>query len=668
MKSFEEIHTLLIEQQKEILGKDLGVEREKLTEVSKYKDTPFPVVISGLRRAGKSTLLAQLAHKFYPNNEYFYVNFEDDRFLNFTVSDFTKLHELLIELFGNQKTFMLDEIQNIDGWEVFVNRMIRGDYKFYITGSNASLLSKELGTKLTGRYIPIELFPFSWEEYLRFNEILVSNPKRLTTEERGVLKNALSDYLKKGGIPQSLQYPQLPIHKTLYDDIINRDIGARYKLPDTKPLRELSFYLLSNIAKLVSYNKMKELLKLGSVNTVSSYIDYLEASWLLFVVNRFAYSVKKQQIANKKIYCIDTGLTKSVAFSFSEDKGRFLENTVFLKLRRLYENDVYYYKTEKDHEVDFYLSKKKAFIQVSQTIVDPTTRKREIQSLLEAMDEIGESTGIIITEDEKETLDLEGKIIQVIPIYEWFLNLYESQLTLGKPETSILGDIPVLDIEPSLGGSGGPSGHFVHFQAINIGEKVAIDCHWGIRGFAYEWRSPDLFVLSPGEKKKLEYKIDGEKLFQQEVPELNIFFEYKDNRGVEYFTRRELVLEKVPSGAFYNITKVGAFHPAVVLKDTGIRSVSEIYRVDKTLLYACNFEVEVSGETKIVTISVSHMMFTGWDFKNINEMKAAIVELGMRKIRKMIEEGNLRDHTFTVDDFKTNWGGYKGYIASRDSI
>src|SRR3990167_2647527 len=219
MKSFSEIRTLLIEQQKELLRKDLGVERVRLAEITLYKDTPFTVVISGLRRAGKSTLLAQLAHKFYPDNEYFYVNFEDERFLTFTVSDFAKLHEQLIELFGNKKIFLLDEIQNIEGWERFVNRMITSGYKFYITGSNASLLSKELGTKLTGRYLPIELFPFSFEEYMRFKSVPTPTLTRLTTRERGTLKNMFSKFMHHGGIPQALQYPELPIHKTLYDDI-----------------------------------------------------------------------------------------------------------------------------------------------------------------------------------------------------------------------------------------------------------------------------------------------------------------------------------------------------------------------------------------------------------------------------------------------------------------
>lgn len=422
MKSFTDMRALLIEQQEEFLKKELGTQRTKLSEIASYKDTPFSIVISGLRRAGKSTLLAQLAHKFYPEGNYFYVNFEDERFLDFTVSDFTKLHEFLIELFGDQKVFLLDEIQNIEGWERFFGRMINGGYKFYITGYNASLLSKELGTKLTGRYIPIELFPFSFDEYLQFKKLSFPDLTRLTTVQKGKLKNAFMDYLQKGGIAQALQYPELPIHKTLYYDIISRDVAARYKITDPKPLRELTFYLLSNIASLVSYNKLKELLRLGSVNTISSYIGYLETSWLILVVNRYAFSLKQQQIANKKVYCIDTGLTKSVAFSFSDDWGKFLENIVFLNLRRLYNEDIYYYKTKTEKEIDFYLPKKKIFIQVCQSINDSVTRERELQALADAMEEVEKSTGFILTQDEKDNLSLDGAIIRVLPIYEWLLS------------------------------------------------------------------------------------------------------------------------------------------------------------------------------------------------------------------------------------------------------
>lgn len=421
MKSFQDIRGLLLEQKEEFLQTDLGTTREKLVEIKAYKNTPFPVVVSGLRRAGKSTLLAQLVHSFYQDNEYFFVNFEDERFLSFTVSDFTKLHELLIELFGDRKIFLFDEIQNIEGWERFVNRMATSGYKFYITGSNASLLSKELGTKLTGRYLPIELFPFSFSEYLQFKKITPPDLTCFTTVERGILKNAFLSYLKNGGIPQALQYPELPIHKTMYDDVINRDIAARYKITDIKPLKELSFYLLGNISSLVSYNKLKELLQLGSVNTISNYVDYLETAWLLFAINRYAFSIKQQQIANKKIYSIDTGLTKSVAFSFSEDKGKFLENAVFLQLRRLYNDDIYYYKTKKDKEVDFYLSKKKMFIQVCQSLDNLKTYEREKQALSEAMKEVKGSGGLILTEDKKETISLNGKTAAIIPVYEWLL-------------------------------------------------------------------------------------------------------------------------------------------------------------------------------------------------------------------------------------------------------
>lgn len=406
MESFENIRTLLIEQRNEFNNKDLGTTRDKLTEIAKVKDAPFPIIISGLRRVGKSTLLAQLAHAFYPNKDYFFVNFEDERFLSFTVADFNKLHELLIELFGDKKIFLFDEIQNIEGWERFVNRMATSGYKFYITGSNASLLSKELGTKLTGRYLPIELFPFSFGEYLRFKKITLPDLKRLTTVERGKLKNSLLGYLKNGGIPQALQYPELPIHKAMYDDIINRDVATRYKINDLKALKQLAFFLLGNISSLISYNKLKSMLQLGSVNTVSSYIDYLEMAWLFFTINQYAFSIRQQQIANKKTYCIDTGLAKSVAFSFSEDKGKFLENAVFLQLRRLYGEDIYYYKTKKGKEVDFYLPKRKTFVQVSLSLVNPETYEREKQALAEAMKEVRRSKGYIITQDE---------------VYEWLL-------------------------------------------------------------------------------------------------------------------------------------------------------------------------------------------------------------------------------------------------------
>ena len=284
MKTITDLRTLLIEQREEFLKKAIGVERTKLKEIGKFVKTPHIIIISGLRRAGKSTFLSQIVRKFYLDNNYFFINFEDERFLSFKASDFAKLHELLIELFGDQKVFLLDEIQNIEGWERFVRRMTDIGYKFYITGSNSSLLSKELGTRLTGRYIAVELMPFSFEEFLRFKNVFIPNINSLTTIKRGELKQIFRKYLEKGGIPDALKYPDISLHKTLYDDILYRDVATRYKVTDVKALKELAFYLMSNIASLVSYNKLKETIKLGSVNTVINYVEYLTTSWLFLLL------------------------------------------------------------------------------------------------------------------------------------------------------------------------------------------------------------------------------------------------------------------------------------------------------------------------------------------------------------------------------------------------
>lgn len=410
----------LKEQFESFQARDLGVEREVLDQLEKTIVAPQIIVITGLRRVGKSTLLAQIANR-YLKDGYYFVNFEDERLLNFQVKDFDLLHETLIGLFGVKQTFLFDEIQNVPEWERFVRRLHDQGYKFIVAGSNASLLSQELGTRLTGRSIRVELFPFSFREFLSFKKVEAPDFKVLTTKQKGQLLKLTKDYIVSGGIPDSLKYPELEIHKTLYDDVLYRDIATRYKLDNVKSLKELTFYLVSNISTLTSFNKLKELLKLGSVNTVKSYVDYLEDSWLFFVVNKYAYSVKEQQIAAKKIYCIDTGLVGSVGFSFSENKGKLMENVVYLQLRRKHQ-DVYYYKTAQDYEVDFFLPKENAFIQVSQYFDLPETQERELRAITAAVQEQKEvATHIVVTESDKQTLNREGLQIQAIPLYEWLL-------------------------------------------------------------------------------------------------------------------------------------------------------------------------------------------------------------------------------------------------------
>jgi len=410
----------LKEQAESFQARDLGVEREILGELKKTIFAPQITVITGLRRVGKSTLLAQIANK-YLKDGYYFINFEDERLLNFQVKDFDLLHETLISMFGEKRTFLFDEIQNVPEWERFVRRLHDQGYKFIVTGSNASLLSQELGTRLTGRSIRVELFPFSFREFLSFREVNVPNLKVLTTKQKGQLLKLTKEYIVSGGIPDSLKYPELEIHKTLYDDVLYRDIATRYKLDNVKSLKELTFYLVSNISTLISFNKLKELLKLGSVNTVKSYIDYLENSWLFFVVNKYAYSLKEQQIAAKKVYGIDTGLVGSVGFSFSENMGKLMENVVYLQLRRK-RQDIYYYKTAQDYEVDFFLPKENAFIQVSQHFDAPETQERELRAITAAVLEQKEvTTHVVVTERDKQTIDREGLHIQVVPLYEWLL-------------------------------------------------------------------------------------------------------------------------------------------------------------------------------------------------------------------------------------------------------
>jgi len=415
----DQIHAMLLEQMETFWQRDTGIVREQLEEVNEAAKVPHAVIISGLRRVGKSTLLAQMAHTL-GQNSFYYVNFEDDRFLGFTAGDADDLYRSLVEVFGDRKIFIIDEIQNIPGWEHFVRRFMDLGMKFYITGSNASLLSRELGTHLTGRYVPIELFPFSFREYLHFQEEDIPNLARMTTIEQARLKSALNTYLQLGGIPDALKYPQFLLLRTLYDDVLYRDIATRYRIDAVSALKELAFHLVSNPASLISYNKLKEQLRLGSVNTVSSYVNYMENSWLLFMLNVYDFSLRRQQIAPKKVYCIDTGLSRTVGFNFSPDTGKLLENLVFLALRRT-TRAIYYCTTPAGYEVDFYLPESRQLIQVAQHLENPTTREREFRAVEDALKGIPVHSVLILASTNEDDREINGVPVEVRSVSEWLL-------------------------------------------------------------------------------------------------------------------------------------------------------------------------------------------------------------------------------------------------------
>lgn len=410
---------MLLEQHEAFWQRDTGIERKQLAEIERAAQLPHAVIISGLRRVGKSTLLAQLAHRL-GRETFFYVNFEDDRFLGFQAEDATDLYQALLELFGERKIFVLDEVQNIPGWEHFVRRFMDMGFKFYITGSNASLLSRELGTHLTGRYVPVELFPFSFVEFLKFKGYPIPDLERLTTEETARLQKHLYEYMQAGGIPDPLKYPELPLLRTLYDDVLYRDIATRYRIEEVRALKELAFYLMSNPTGQVSFNRLKEQFRLGSVNTIKNYIEYLENSWLIFTLNVYDYSVKRQQIAAKKVYSIDTGLINAVGFNFSPNTGKLLENLVFLALRRK-TSEIYYFTTPAGYEVDFYLPESRQLIQVAQNLDHAATRERETRALMDAMRALSLSSGLILTGSNMDCETENGTKITIRSLAEWLL-------------------------------------------------------------------------------------------------------------------------------------------------------------------------------------------------------------------------------------------------------
>jgi uncharacterized protein len=394
-----------------------GTERTQLAEVERAILLPHAIIISGLRRVGKSTLLAQLAHRL-GQDQFYYVNFEDDRLIGFQAEDTNDLYQVMLELFGERKIFIIDEVQNISGWEHFVRRFMDLGFKFYITGSNGSLLSRDLGSRLTGRYIPVELFPFSFQEFMRFGQMPAPNLGRMTTLETARLQQALTEYLQSGGIPDPLKYPELPLLRTLYEDVLYRDIATRYHIEEVRALKELAFYLMSNPTGAVSFNKLKEQFHLGSVNTIKNYIEYLENSWLIFILNVYDYSVKRQQIAPKKIYPIDPGLANVVGFSFSPNTGKLLETAVFLALRRQ-TKEIYYYTTLASHEIDFYLPETRQLIQVTQNLNNPTTREREVRALLDAMQALQVEESLLLSEANAEPVQENGMTIQIQSVAEW---------------------------------------------------------------------------------------------------------------------------------------------------------------------------------------------------------------------------------------------------------
>ena len=393
--------------------------RAKTEAVREFIDDPSILIMSGLRRSGKSTILRVLQQEMHESD--YYLNFDDDRLVHFQVEDFQLLLEVFIELFGKQNTFFFDEIQNIEGWERFARRLYEKGYKIFITGSNAKLLSQELGTRLTGRYIQFEVFPLSFPEIIEHKYPDLLTKKVFSTEDVGTALNLFATYFKYGGIPDYYKFRRSEYLKDLYEGILYRDIVARYKINNEKALKELVYYFASNIGKEFSFTRLSQTIGLSSPHTVSNYCEYLERCYLCFFLTRYSHSLKKQIQHNKKCYMIDPALVRNIGFRVSEDQGRLLENIVFLELKRRGE-DIYFHKDKK--ECDFIIRRKNQIaeaIQVSQSLSSEKVKKREVEGLLEALGTYGLSRGLIVTEGEQCSLEVGDYHIEIIPIWKWLL-------------------------------------------------------------------------------------------------------------------------------------------------------------------------------------------------------------------------------------------------------
>jgi predicted AAA+ superfamily ATPase len=426
---------ILLEQQELLQAKDTGVERDCLAAARRYLQMPHIVVVSGLRRCGKSTLLLQIMRSLYKTPVY-YFNFEDERLSDFAAADFNVLHELFMELIGESEVFFFDEVQNVPGWEAFARRMHDAKRKLYITGSNASLLSKEIGTRLTGRYLGIELYPFSFSEYLRYKGV-TAEPKTLAVASgRARMARHLGEYLYNGGLPDYVKYGDRDILTNLYNDIIYRDVVARYDIKQARALRDLAMYLLSNPGTLASCNRLRSMLGLGSVNTVSSYLEYLENTFLIATVPLYTFSARRQAANPRKVYAVDNGMVRFASVQFSRNRGRFLENLVFLELKRR-RKEVYYYRTAEGGEVDFVVkegTKAGGLIQVALSLSAAQVRRRETAALVAAMKELKVKRGTVVTENDEETISVEGKTIRVVPVCRWLLGFNQGQAPVFRDE------------------------------------------------------------------------------------------------------------------------------------------------------------------------------------------------------------------------------------------
>lgn len=420
IKAFE---TVLLEQKEEFLI-NLNEQwcyrpEEELVDL----DSKLAQVIIGIRRSGKSTLCFNVIKK--SGEKFAYVNFDDERFANITSDDLNSILECLYKIYGDFNHLFIDEIQNIDEWFLFINRLLRTGMHVLMTGSNAKLLSGELATHLTGRHMKVELFPFSFSEYCDYKKHSIAHG---TTKEKGLLQGAFDEYLHDGGFPELLNEKRKQTYiNTLVDSIVKKDIEQRYSVKYKAAFENITNHLLNNAPSKINYSDLQNQFGLKSDHTAENYVNYSKNAYLICGLHK--YSAKsKIRIRDEKAYAVDVALMNNRENAFAgENLGWRLETIVYIELLRRYrplECDIYYYD-ETAGEADFVVCRGNSvlqIIQVSYDISNPKTFKREVKGLLLASGKTGCNNLLLITDSEERSITVDGKDIAIVPAYSWLVD------------------------------------------------------------------------------------------------------------------------------------------------------------------------------------------------------------------------------------------------------
>jgi len=426
----EILKKVIISQKEEIeekFKKSKIIEREpEKNRLKKFLFHPNILAILGVRRCGKSIFSWQIFSSL-SDKAFAYINFDDERLADIKTEDLDKILQAFYELYGKIERMILNEPQNVEKWELFVNRL-RRTKSLIITGSNSKLLSGELSTHLTGRYIDFNLFPFSFREFLDYKGFKIEKDTFYSVSEIAQIKSFLEEYIKTGGFPEVYILGR-EILSRIYADIIEKDILKRYKIKRKETFKRVARYLISNISSEFTMRKLSHIFEIKDVHTLKNWLGALEDSYLLFVLERYSPKLKQQEIAPKKIYCIDTAMADVISFKISENIGKLMENLVageLLRRKSYWQNnwEIYYYKDHQQREIDFLIkegSEIKNLIQVSFINTIEEMEEKEIDFFKKASSLLKCKNLSIITWDYEEELNINEIKIKFIPLWKWLL-------------------------------------------------------------------------------------------------------------------------------------------------------------------------------------------------------------------------------------------------------